>query len=200
MSKAEILRLADNGYRKLDDTYPYLWGGVWRTKPVLLSHWWSYTGITGMYFPFFAEANVNIDVPDSDIPATAAHELAHTRGFAKEDDCNFFAYLTATHSDSADFRYSGYMLAYIYCSNALYDYDTDMWGAVRQHCSKRMLRDLGQRNAYWKQFEGKTQEISSSINNSFLTSQGEEKGVFSYDRVVQLIVGYYRSEGLVPLT
>ena len=75
-----------------------------------------------------------------------------------------------------------------------------MWGAVRQHCSKRMLRDLGQRNAYWKQFEGKTQEISSSINNSFLTSQGEEKGVFSYDRVVQLIVGYYRSEGLVPLT
>ena len=78
VSKAEILRLADNGYRKLDDTYPYLWGGVWRTKPVLLSHWWSYTGITGMYFPFFAEANVNIDVPDSDIPATAAHELAHT--------------------------------------------------------------------------------------------------------------------------
>lgn len=200
VSKAEILRLADNGYRKLDDTYPYLWGGVWRTKPVLLSHWWSYTGITGMYFPFFAEANVNIDVPDSDIPATAAHELAHTRGFAKEDDCNFFAYLTATHSDSADFRYSGYMLAYIYCSNALYDYDTDMWGAVRQHCSKGMLRDLGQRNAYWKQFEGKTQEISSSINNSFLTSQGEEEGVFSYDRVVQLIVGYYRSEGLVPLT
>lgn len=128
VSKAEILRLADNGYRKLGDTYPYLWGGVWRTKPVLLSHWWSYTGITGMYFPFFAEANVNIDVPDSDIPATAAHELAHTRGFAKEDDCNFFAYLTATHSDSADFRYSGYMLAYIYCSNALYDYDTDMWG------------------------------------------------------------------------
>ncbi len=44
VSKAEILRLADNGYRKLDDTYPYLWGGVWRTKPVLLSHWWSYTG------------------------------------------------------------------------------------------------------------------------------------------------------------
>ena len=200
VSKAEILRLADNGDRKLDDTYPYLWGGVWRTKPVLLSHWWSYTGITGMYFPFFAEANVNIDVPDSDIPATAAHELAHTRGFAKEDDCNFFAYLTATHSDSADFRYSGYMLAYIYCSNALYDYDTDMWGAVRQHCSKGMLRDLGQRNAYWKQFEGKTQEISSSINNSFLTCQGEEEGVFSYDRVVQLIVGYYRSEGLVPLT
>lgn len=32
VSKAEILRLADNGYRKLDDTYPYLWGGVWADK------------------------------------------------------------------------------------------------------------------------------------------------------------------------
>lgn len=33
-----------------------------------------------MYFPFLAEANVNIDIPDWDIPSTAAHELAHTPG------------------------------------------------------------------------------------------------------------------------
>ncbi len=83
-------------------------------KPVQLSHWWSYTGITGMYFPFFAEANVNIDVPDSGIPATAAHELAHTRGFAREDECNFLAYLACIHHSSGDVRYSGYLSAYIF--------------------------------------------------------------------------------------
>ncbi len=198
VSKDEILRLADNGYRNLQEEYPYLWGGVWRAKPVMLSHWWSYTGITGMYFPMFAEANVNIDVPDSDIPSTAAHELAHTRGFAREDECNFFAYLSATHSDSADYRYSGYLMAYIYCSNALYDYDTDMWGETRRYCSDGVKRDLGQRNTYWEQFEGEVQEISNSVNNSFITSQGDEDGVFSYDRVVQLIVGYYRA-GYVDL-
>ena len=42
-------------------------------------------------------------------PSTAAHELAHTRGFAREDECNFFAFLTSIASDSADCRYSGYL-------------------------------------------------------------------------------------------
>ena len=74
-----------------------------------------------------------------------------------------------------------------------YDYDTDMWGETRAYCSEGVLRDLGERNAYWKQFEGKVQETSTQINHSFITAQGDDDGVFSYDRVVQLIVGYYRS-------
>lgn len=192
---SKTLRLADNGYRKLQGRYPFLFGGVFQAKPVQLSHWWSYTGITGMYFPMLVEANVNIDVPDSSIPATAAHELAHTRGFAREDECNFLAYLTCIHSDSADFRYSGYLMAYIYCSNALYAYDTELWRETRAACSEGILRDLGERNRYWEAFEGKVQEISNSVNNSFLESQGQEKGVLSYDQVVSLIVSYYIGQG-----
>ena len=186
-----------NGYRSLQGTYPFLFGGVFRAKPVQLSHWWSYTGITGMYFPMLAEANVNIDVPDSSIPATAAHELAHTRGFAREDECNFLAYLTCIHSDSADFRYSGYLMAYIYCSNALYAYDIELWRETRAACSEGVLRDLGERNRYWEAFEGRVQEISNSVNNSFLESQGQEKGTLSYDEVVSLIVSYYIRQGMV---
>ena len=196
-SMGESLRLADNGYRSLQGTYPFLFGGVFRAKPVQLSHWWSYTGITGMYFPMLAEANVNIDVPDSSIPATAAHELAHTRGFAREDECNFLAYLTCIHSDSADFRYSGYLMAYIYCSNALYAYDIELWRETRAACSEGVLRDLGERNRYWEAFEGRVQEISNSVNNSFLESQGQEKGTLSYDEVVSLIVSYYIRQGMV---
>ena len=196
-SVSETLRLADNGYRKLDDRYPFLWGGVWRAKPVQLSHWWSYTGITGMYFPFFAEANVNIDVPDSSIPSTVSHELAHTRGFAREDECNFFAFLASTGSDSADFRYSGYVSAFIYCSNALYAYDQELWKEARSHCSEGMERDLHQRNVYWEQFEGRVQEVSTSLNDSFISAQGDEDGVLSYDRVVSLILAYYEKEELL---
>ncbi len=193
VSKSEILAQADGGYRKLEGQYPFLWGAVWRAKPVQLSHWWSYTGITGMYFPFFAEANVNIDVPDSDIPATAAHELAHTRGFAQEDECNFFAYLTSIHSDSAECRYSGYLLAYIYCANALYGYDQELWRQAYSHCSEAVRRDLNERNAYWDAFKGKIQETSDKINDGFIKSQGVQDGVLSYNRVVQLILGYYAS-------
>ncbi len=196
-SKAATLRLAQEGYSKLSQEYPFLWGGVWRGKPVLLSHWWSYTGITGMYFPFLAEANVNIDIPDWDIPSTAAHELAHTRGFAREDECNFFAFLTSIASDSADCRYSGYLSAYIYCSNALYAYNGEMGAEARSHCSEGVRRDLAANSRYWKQFEGKVQEVSTSVNNSFIAAQGDADGVLSYGRAVQLIVGYYDQKGWI---
>ena len=194
-SVPETLADAADGYRKLQKTYPFLWGAAYRTKPVKLSHWWSYTGIAGMYFPMLGESNVNIDQPPCDIPATAAHELAHSRGFAREDECNFYAFLSCSVSDSADYRYSGYLHAYVYCANALYGYDTDMWREARSHLSEDVGRDLAQRSAYWKQFEGEVQQVSTDINNGFIASQGDEDGVLSYDRVVELVVGYYRLQG-----
>lgn len=189
------LKLAGDGYAKLDKQYPYLWGAVNRAKPVMLSHWWSYTGITGMYFPFFMEANVNIDQPDSGIPASAAHELAHTRGFAKEDECNFFACLSCFESSSADYRYSGYQMAYIYCSNALYSYNKSMWRTANTYCSEGVRNDLNEQYRYWKAFEGKTQQAATAVNDSFIKAQGGKGGVLSYDQVVGLLLAYYEKEG-----
>ena len=197
-SVGDTLRMAGEGYRPLTEEYPFLFGTVWRAKPVRLSHWWSYTGITGMYFPFFAEANVNIDQPPLDIPSTAAHELAHTRGFAREDECNFLAALSCFSHPSADYRYSGYLMAYIYCANALYAYDQEMWAETQEACSDGMKADMRERNRYWKQFEGKVQETSTSINNSFIEIQGDDDGVLSYDRVVELLLAFYEKEGWVP--
>lgn len=194
-SLTRTLGQAGDGYRALDDTYPFLWGAVNRAKPVRLSHWWSYTGITGMYFPLLAEANVNIDQPDCDIPATAAHELAHTRGFAQEDECNFFAVLSCMKNPSADFRYSGCLMAYVYCSNALYGYDKELWKEASAYCSEGMLRDLAAQNEYWKQFEGKVQEAATKANNTFIQSQGVDDGVLSYSRVVGLLLAYYQQQG-----
>lgn len=191
----DTLKLAGDGYAKLDKQYPYLWGVVNRAKPVMLSHWWSYTGITGMYFPFFMEANVNIDQPDSGIPASAAHELAHTRGFAKEDECNFFACLSCFESSSADYRYSGYQMAYIYCSNALYSYNKSMWRTANTYCSEGVKNDLNQQNRYWTAFEGKTQQAATAVNDSFIKMQGGKGGVLSYDQVVGLLLAYYEKEG-----
>lgn len=191
-STGDILRQATAGYTAAQEDYPFLWGSVWNPKSVQLSHLWSYTGITGMYFPFFAEANVNTDVPLFNYPATAAHELAHTRGFAREDECNFLAFLTCRYQEDALYRYSGHLLAYIYCENALYAYDEDLVWEVRETaCSAGLLQDLKEQKQYWKQFEGEVQEVSTQVNNTFLTVQGQEDGVLSYDRVVELILAYY---------
>ncbi len=194
-SLLKTLWAAEDGYAVLSEQYPFLDGSSYSAKSVQLSHWWSYTGISGMYFPMLGEANVNTDQVDCYIPVTAAHEIAHTRGFAREDECNFYAYLSCTVHPSADYRYSGYLLAYVLCANALYDHDVDMWRETRPYLSDGVRADLAAHSAYWEQFEGPIEEVSTSVNNGFLTSQGQEQGVFSYGEAVRLIVGYYRQQG-----
>lgn len=196
LSQSAYLTLceADAGYDALRERWPFLQTAVWRAKPVMLSHPWSYTGITGMYFPMYAEANVNIDVPHSQLPFNAAHEIGHTCGFAREDECNFLAFLSCIHSPSADYRYAGYLNGYVHCSNALYAVDRERWQAVSAYCSEAVRRDLQQQRDYWKSFEGPIRDISTSVNDSFLTSQGQTQGVRSYGMVTELILGWYLTE------
>ena len=188
------LSRTSNGYQPLVEEYGWLWTSVSRQKPVQLSFLWSYTGITGMYFPFFAECNVNIEQPDYAIPFTAAHESAHSRGIAFEDECNFLAFLSCINSEYPEFRYSGYMQAYTYCSNALFAYDIDMWSVVQGAVSEGMYADLRSMNEYIRRFEGTVRQTSSEVNDSFIKVQGVADGELSYNRVTELILAYYYTE------
>ena len=185
------LLLVDDCYRNLQAQYPFLQTGTWRVKSVALSHLWSYTGYTGVYCPWLGEASINTDIPHSEWGHTAAHELAHTMGFAREDACNFLAFLACTTSELPDFVYSGYLSAYIYCSNALYTYDKAAYREAAALCSDAVRRDLRQRNAYWQPFFGKVMDTSQDFNDAFIKANGVESGIASYDEVVTLILRYY---------
>ncbi len=202
------LSRAGSGYNAIIKDYPWLWTSVWRQKPVMLSYLWSYTGITGMYFPFYAENNVNIEQPDYSIPFTAAHESAHSRGIAFEDECNFFAFLSCINSEYPEYRYAGYMQALLYCKNALYEADRQLWQAADSLMSDGMRADFAANNAYINKFKYTPPEnpddepsvaqvwsAAGAINNTFITVQGVEDGSQSYARVVQLILSYYYTEG-----
>ena len=202
-SYANELKRAGNGYEKLIEDYPFLWTSVSKQKIVLLSEPWSYTHITGMYFPFFAECNVNTAQPAYLIPSTAAHESAHSRGIAFENECNFLSFLSCINSDYPEYRYSGYMLAYTYCSNALFAYDPEMCREADSLLDKRMIADLNANNKYIydhsshgtgtvvDQVIETVNEVSESANDTFIKVQGVEDGVLSYDRVTELILAYY---------
>lgn len=185
------LTRAGSGYDALTEEYPFLWGSVWRQKPVMLSEAWSYTGITGMYFPFLAECNVNVAQPDFSIPFTAAHESAHSRGIAFENECNFLAFLSCINSEYPEYRYSGYMEAYKYCANALYAYDKDMWRQAASHCTEGMAADFTAENEYIDAHRGAVREVSHAVNDGFIKAQGVSDGALSYDRVTELILAYY---------
>lgn len=191
-SDFEELTRTNSGYKVLEKEYSFLWTSVYRQKPVMLSELWAYTGIAGMYFPFFVESNINIAQPDFSIPFTAAHESAHARGIALENECNFLAFLSCINSEYAEFRYSGYMEAFIYCSNDLLSYDEELWLKSREYCTAGMLLDFTELNSYIDDHKGEVREVSSEINNAFISSQGVSEGVLSYNRVTELILAYYQ--------
>ena len=197
VERGQYLKLTDDCYKKLREEYPFLKTATWRVKSVLLSNTMSYTGITGVYCPWFAEANVNVDIPVNELGHTAAHEVAHTMGFAKENECNFLGWLACSVSEQPDYTYSGYIQAYIYCTNALYKADKELWKKVAVNCSDGMNRDLKERNTYWDSFKGEVMESSEKVNDTFIKANGVESGVLSYNEMVELMLRYYDKQGLL---
>lgn len=185
---------AQAAYNKIGEDYPLLRAGYGAPKPVFNSRLMSYGNITGIFFPFTYEANVNVDIPNYSIPSTMCHELSHLRGYMREDEANFIGYLVCEKSGSADFQYSGKMLAFIYSTNALYDTDADAANQIFAKLSDGVRRDLAENSAYWKQFEGPVAQASNSINNTYLKANHQEEGIKSYGRMVDLLLAEYRAK------
>ncbi len=197
IKRGKLLLLADDCYAPLRTEYPFLKTAAWRVKSVTLSHLWSYTGYTGVYCPWLGEASVNTDVPDYELGHTAAHEVAHTMGFAKENECNFLAWLACAESEQPDFVYSGHLQAFIYCANALYKADKELCARAYSACSDGVLRDLKQKNEYWQSFEGEIEKASQSFNDAFIKANGVESGTLSYNQMVELMLRYYDKFNLI---
>jgi hypothetical protein len=190
--KWRALARAELGYREASQRLPAIGGSYGSPKGVYLSGPWSYTGISGMYFPFTGEANVNIAMPDSLLPATACHEMAHQRGFAREDEANFIAYLACTSHPDPEFQYSGLLLALIHATNALYRQDAEAYAALRERYHPGVVRDLAANREFWQRYSGPVEQISTNINDSYLKSQGQADGVKSYGRMVDLLLAERR--------
>lgn len=190
----DALKRAYKGYENAAKLYPELGGRYGRPKGVIFSKAMCYTGIEGVYFPFTAEANVNIAIPDSSIPSTTTHEMAHQRGFAREDEANYIAYLTCSMHPDVDFQYSGTLLALIHTMNTLYDYDREQYNRLRTKYSKGVIRDLSAIREFWKQYEGPVENVSSSINDAYLKANLQRDGIYSYGRMVDLLIAEYRTK------
>ena len=178
-------------YRHTVGDFPCLDGPELAVKGVLCSRLMSYIDFTGFFFPFTAEANVNMDFPPALLGSTIAHELAHQRGVAKEQEANFVAVLSCLNDGDADYVYSAALLAYIHLGNALYRAAPEAWAAVYGSLSEGVLRDLAANRDYWARFETPVQEISNTVYEGFLHSYDQKLGLQSYGACVDLLVNYY---------
>lgn len=188
----EVFDRSETLYHEVSALYPCLNAPDTRPKPAVFSRLMSYLKTTGFFFPFTAEANINVDAPLYTIPATIAHELAHQRGVAREDEANFVAVLACLENGDPDFVYSAAMLAYTYLGNALHRTDYDAWYAVYSALPDSVKLDLRLHNQYWDQFETKVADVSETVYEGFLRTYGDDRGMQSYGACVDLLVAYYR--------
>jgi len=191
----DVLFRANQGYEIIGKTVNVLSGNYGKPKSIALSKPMLYTGITGMYFPFTAEANVNIATPHLLLPATVLHEMAHQRGFASENEANYIAYLTASAHPDIDFKYSGTVLALIHSMNALSLQDSEGAITLRATYSEGLKRDIGYYVQFWKAYEGKVNETANRVNDNYLKGNGQKEGTKSYGRMVDLLLAHYMKYG-----
>lgn len=192
-SDYEAAAYAPVAYTYLEEDYPVLSGYTPRAKPMLLSRGMSHLELEGIYSPFTFEANVNTEQPDFSIPGAMLHELAHYKGLMREDEANFAAYLAGRSSGSADFAYSGVMLALGYASNTLYNLDSDAYTEiVASSLGPGVMRDWLAYREYWSQFEGPAAGVSARVNDVYLRSNRQSEGVRSYGRMVDLLLAERR--------
>ena len=195
MNNFQLANETNKAMKNLSKEYPVLGGRYGSPKPIMMSSLMSYTEITGVFMPFTMEANVNIDISDYSIPATMLHELAHQRGFMREDEANYIAYLAGMSSDNVDIMYSSTMLALITSGNALYGQDTDLYFEIRDTYSDGIKKDIRANTEYWAKYEDSVvSTVSNKINDTYLKANAQTDGVRSYGRMVDLLLAKYRAE------
>ncbi len=180
-----------NAMKRLAEQYPSLDGFYPQPKPVAISWILSVQQCSGVYSPFTIEANYNHDMVAYNIPHTICHELSHLRGFMREDEANFIGYLACQGSENADFRYSGYLLGWIYAGNALAKLDYEAYNRIHAMLEAPIIADLDENSAFWDQYEGEVAEFQEKVNDAYLKANGQADGVKSYGRVVDLMLVDY---------
>ena len=189
--REEIFDQSPRVYDNLSQEFPFLARRDRKPKKMFFSRLFSAMNFTGFYSPYTGESNLNVDSPACLLPANIAHELAHQRGIASEQECNFLAIAAATSCGDIGYQYSGYLMGYIQLSNALYRADPERWAQRREQLPETVLADLRFHSDYWSQFRGLTASVSRSIYDSALKSYGQADGIQSYGTVVDLLIAYY---------
>ena len=196
MTMDERKAAAVEAMQKLSEKYEVLEGYYPEPKSVILSKYMSEFNITGVYFPWTVEANVNTDIPVYWLGETMCHELSHLRGFMREDEANFIGYLACVNSGEPELVYSGYMEAVINAMNRLYADSPELWRELAAGYSEGVIADMVANSEYWDQYEDTVaSEVGEKVNDAYLKANNQIDGTKSYGRMVDLLLAEMRYNG-----
>jgi len=150
----------------------------------------TYMGFSGYINPFTNEANINYKIPSTSLIFVINHEIAHQLGIASEKDANFISYLILISSDDEYLKYCGLSYALRLCLNELSKLDYDKYQYLSQKVNKGIIKDFVEINKFWKNYEGKIEEVSKKSYDLYLKQNNIQSGIKNYNESISLILKY----------
>ena len=197
----ELAQQAGYGFDNLvyEDFYPVFAGSRQPVKKLAWGKMYSSMGITGVTMPLTGEAAVNPQIPAVSLPFTMCHEMCHRLCISVEQDANFGGFLACIRNPNPQFQYSGYLMAYQYCVNALYRAAGSV--AVQDMAAgedPNVTRDLAEYDKFFSDRENKkATKAATKVNDTYIKASGDDRGVASYGDVTDILVNWYLKEFVI---
>ncbi len=190
MSWSQLYQVIEAAYQQETLLSSFSVEGFSSPKPAYFSRAMSWLGMRGLYSPFTGEPNFNAEQPDCSLPFSIAHEMAHQRGFAREDEASFIAFLVCVKAAHPYVRYSGYLEA-LNVVLAPYTVAPERYREVMGALGAGPRVDLQARAQFWQRYRGRLQRFTHRVNDNYLKANSVRSGVGNYSEVASLIIAYY---------
>ncbi|MWB96668.1 DUF3810 family protein [Flavobacterium sp. GA093] len=195
-SQEQAFQMNLNGYENLAKEHPYFEYQYLSTKKSLFSLPLTYMGFGGYLNPFTNEAQVNDLLPMYNFPLTSCHEMAHQMGYASESECNFIGVLASVKNDDLYYQYSGYSFALRYCLSIWQFKNEKIFKILKRQTHIGILKNYQESQDFWKRYDTFIDEGFHAFYDSFLKTNNQKDGMYSYSKFVDLMVNYYKNRQL----
>jgi len=201
----DLAAMAEAGFDSLvyESGYPVFAGTTIPVKQLGWADMYTSMGITGFTMALTGEAAVNPQIPVVSMPFTMCHEMAHRMCIATESDANMAAFLACRANPSAEYQYSAYFMAYLYCYNAIAKLGSaeaqESLQRIKSGLSDALYRDLADYNTFFreKKDEAATQ-LADTVNDTYIKTQGDDRGIESYGAVCDMLVSWHIQTIVLP--
>lgn len=190
VSQPKLFQSIENSFQLENSLGAASQGGFSDPKPLIFSKVATWLDIRAVYIPYTGEATYNENLLDCDLPFVIAHAKAHQRGFAREDEANFIAFLACIKSNEPYVRYSGFLHA-LKVLDFLARSDVQDTQALRAQLAPGPAADVTARETFGVRSKSSSlAPISDSIINIYLRANRIRGGLKNFSEDTPLIVNY----------
>ncbi|MFK5974780.1 MAG: DUF3810 domain-containing protein [Flavobacteriaceae bacterium] len=195
-TQKEIFEKTLQGYKNLENQFPFLGYERPSIKKSLFSTVLSYMGYGGYLNPFTLEGQVNAKLPKYRFPVVSGHEIGHQLGYSAEDETNLIGYMVTANNKDIYFKYAAYSYALRYCLADIQRRDEAVFNELYAKLNVGIKENYKEMSSFWMAYENPMEPLFKSVFNTFLKANNQKEGIKSYNSVVSLLVTYHEKHPL----